>query len=636
MKKFLVAFLLLLPSVLKAAPNYVPMTWGTYSGNPSAQLFTNYLCFIDNTCYSSTSLSPPGNNGELVFNDSGAWGSSPNLFFNSGTNVLTLTGDLPVSGEISSATEVTSPLVTLSTALTNPGVTFQDGVNIYQQASNHLNIGILGSNIIDFDVAYIQATVPYRGEGGELTFNGQQYTWPSAGLPSAGQYLRATGSGGQGLTWSFDGSAFTDIKVSTLLDDIPSGAISADGGARTLSPAAGPPVIYWGNDGNGAGAYYYFDSNKLHGDGSELTGINAVNANYLYDTAGTPLKAVDGVDRQIFNSSENLLIDFSGANPDSAPYYFTALQLTGSSELLSTFVGDGGGGGNAGVVPAPTAGDAGGNKYLHANGSFMQVQKTYNNAGNTFTDGTDHTIMSSNGTKVIDAENKKLNHPTTGLEVLDWDLMVLRSVGSPGPRVADWSGSYPGTTTGIELGGSGAYFPSGICTQAGLAVLVGFTFYDGANQESAAFDSRQLKASSSTRIMDWSGANPDTAPYWFDSGDSYNLVGSGERLTIPAAKHSIRTITTNDTALLTDYTILIDASGGNVTLTLPTAAAAFDSPNGLVLNVKRIDNSINTVTVDADGSETIDGAANFLLATQFLSRTIQSAGGSEWYVLSIQ
>lgn len=62
------------------------------------------------------------------------------------------------------------------------------------------------------------------------------------------------------------------------------------------------------------------------------------------------------------------------------------------------------------------------------------------------------------------------------------------------------------------------------------------------------------------------------------------------------------------------------------TVTLPTAAAA----EGLTFNIKTT--VAGTVTVDASGSETIDGAANFQLTVQYQSVTLYS-DGTTWHVL---
>jgi hypothetical protein len=90
----------------------------------------------------------------------------------------------------------------------------------------------------------------------------------------------------------------------------------------------------------------------------------------------------------------------------------------------------------------------------------------------------------------------------------------------------------------------------------------------------------------------------------------------------------IRTVTTDENVALTDTTILVDATSGDVTLTLPTALSA----ESMVYNFKKIDASANQMIVDGNGSETIDGALNKSTTTQWESFSIQS-NGTAWYVI---
>lgn len=76
-------------------------------------------------------------------------------------------------------------------------------------------------------------------------------------------------------------------------------------------------------------------------------------------------------------------------------------------------------------------------------------------------------------------------------------------------------------------------------------------------------------------------------------------------------------------------TQLVNAAGGAVSINLPAAATA----TGLIFSVKKIDASVNAVTLDPNGAETIDGAATLVLLTQWQSAQIQS-NGSAWYVLA--
>jgi hypothetical protein len=85
----------------------------------------------------------------------------------------------------------------------------------------------------------------------------------------------------------------------------------------------------------------------------------------------------------------------------------------------------------------------------------------------------------------------------------------------------------------------------------------------------------------------------------------------------------------NDTLTTTDYTELVDCSSGARTITLPTAASA----SGRVYVIKKIDATGNAVTIDGDGSETIDGATTQTLSSQYDAMMIQS-DGTEWWILS--
>lgn len=89
----------------------------------------------------------------------------------------------------------------------------------------------------------------------------------------------------------------------------------------------------------------------------------------------------------------------------------------------------------------------------------------------------------------------------------------------------------------------------------------------------------------------------------------------------------IRSVTAAYQAEITDYTILADAAGGAVTVTLPIA---HDAKNQ-VLNVKRV-NAGAAVTVEGYGAETIDGAANVVLGAQWDKVSVQS-NGAAWFVI---
>ncbi|MFJ7269423.1 hypothetical protein ACIQV3_22725 [Streptomyces sp. NPDC099050] len=92
--------------------------------------------------------------------------------------------------------------------------------------------------------------------------------------------------------------------------------------------------------------------------------------------------------------------------------------------------------------------------------------------------------------------------------------------------------------------------------------------------------------------------------------------------------YPVRTVTASTTVRVIDEVLLVDATAGAITITLISAAS---TPNQYT--IKKVDASVNTVTIDGAGSETIDGAATKVLTTQWETVTVIPSGGN-WYVVS--
>jgi hypothetical protein len=108
------------------------------------------------------------------------------------------------------------------------------------------------------------------------------------------------------------------------------------------------------------------------------------------------------------------------------------------------------------------------------------------------------------------------------------------------------------------------------------------------------------------------------------------VISIGGAVLVNSFAASLRTITANATLTNQDCTVLGDATGGAITVTLPTAASAFDGLGaGRIYTVKKVDASANAVTLDGNGAETIDGAATAVLAAQWASVRVQS-DGTNW------
>lgn len=92
--------------------------------------------------------------------------------------------------------------------------------------------------------------------------------------------------------------------------------------------------------------------------------------------------------------------------------------------------------------------------------------------------------------------------------------------------------------------------------------------------------------------------------------------------------HAIVTKTASYNATTSDHTIRVNATSGATTIALPSAATS----TGRIYVIKKIDATGNTVTVDPNGSETIDGATTVVISTQYARTTVQS-NGTSWDVL---
>ena len=76
------------------------------------------------------------------------------------------------------------------------------------------------------------------------------------------------------------------------------------------------------------------------------------------------------------------------------------------------------------------------------------------------------------------------------------------------------------------------------------------------------------------------------------------------------------------------YLVMVDASGGSITVTLPASA----SHSKRMYTIKKIDSSGHTVTIDGNGIETIDGELTIALGLQYSYITIV-CDGTEWFII---
>jgi hypothetical protein len=117
-----------------------------------------------------------------------------------------------------------------------------------------------------------------------------------------------------------------------------------------------------------------------------------------------------------------------------------------------------------------------------------------------------------------------------------------------------------------------------------------------------------------------------------ESSGGIELINTGANsTTMSGGLRQQADIISSDTTLGQGHLIcLVDASAANRTITLPDATL---SANGdRVYTIKKIDSSTNTVTIDPNGSQTIDGQTTFVIGTQYQFIKIVAEAGN-WYII---
>jgi hypothetical protein len=110
-----------------------------------------------------------------------------------------------------------------------------------------------------------------------------------------------------------------------------------------------------------------------------------------------------------------------------------------------------------------------------------------------------------------------------------------------------------------------------------------------------------------TFAINWQGPTQTRENYFRDAQYFQNNVSL-----LGGVTNQIRTVTANYTALTTDSIILCNATSGNITITLYTSVGN----SGRKLTIIKTDSSTNTVTIDGNSTETINGALTMALAVQ--------------------
>lgn len=112
-------------------------------------------------------------------------------------------------------------------------------------------------------------------------------------------------------------------------------------------------------------------------------------------------------------------------------------------------------------------------------------------------------------------------------------------------------------------------------------------------------------------------------PHEVDAQHLSRQQGLLERDSEPTA---MKTVKANYAIEATDRVVLVDAMPGNVRIMLPKAADVFRR----TFIIKKIDSSANTVTIEANRNELIDGSATLVISTQYDTKRLYAGKGGFW------
>lgn len=181
-------------------------------------------------------------------------------------------------------------------------------------------------------------------------------------------------------------------------------------------------------------------------------------------------------------------------------------------------------------------------------------------------------------------------------------------------------------------GGSANSYNSAIGYQAGRSCISAYNVFAGYNAGS-------ILTTGSKNIVIGQGAQPSSNVVHNECtmGDTnmnnFRVPGIGlaigaDKMTYAGTYQQKITTVTANTTLGVHNTVIVDTTSGAITITLPAAT----SNTGTVYNIKKKTSDVNAITVDANASETIDGALTQTISLQYDSMSIHCDGTTWWII----
>lgn len=110
--------------------------------------------------------------------------------------------------------------------------------------------------------------------------------------------------------------------------------------------------------------------------------------------------------------------------------------------------------------------------------------------------------------------------------------------------------------------------------------------------------------------------------------NSLTDINANFALAMPVNSVILTSTTGTVTVVAGTHIYRANAVSGAITYNLPAAS----SSTGLIFTFKKIDSSVNVVTIDGSGSEKIDGQLTKVLSTQYSSAQL-CCNGTNWDII---
>lgn len=326
--------------------------------------------------------------------------------------------------------------------------------------------------------------------------------------------------------------------------------------------------------------------------------VDAHDASAVSATSGDTCTSSDTVQEFLDCLDENIFISVGGSIMTTN----TTQTVTGAKTFTQTIVADSG-------VDGDLAGNVVGETGLF---STSVTTPTIVNTGTLTLPTSTDTLVGKATTDTF--TNKTIDADGTGNSITNIenaDIKALAAIART--KIASGTASHVVINDGDGV----------LSSEASLAITRGGT---GAATKAAAFDALSPMTTSGDII--YGGAS--------GTGTRLAKGSDGTVLTLAAGLPSwglvpdlveVRTVTSAGSVTTDDDIVLADSTGGTFQLDLPAAASAA----GKQLTITKIDANFTVITIDANSSETINGAANTTLNSQYESVQIVS-DGSNWII----